>query len=248
MPTIGLFIPCFIDLLRPEAGMATLELLEKTGMEVVYPEKQTCCGQPMANTGCVKDVKKLAYKFLKQFRDFDYVVSPSASCVVMVKEQYPDLLSREPAFRRLAEQTFEICEFLHDVIKVKSLDAKFPFKVGVHNSCHGHRLLRLARTSELKLPWYSKVENLLQMVDGIHLVHLSRVDECCGFGGTYSINEPEISVFMGRDRLADHLSAGAEYLTGSDYSCMIHLEGIINFEQHPLKVIHIAEILNGSKG
>lgn len=242
---IGLFIPCFIDQLYPQAGIATLELLEKAGCEVVYPEKQTCCGQPMANTGCEKDVKKLAKKFVKQFTGFDYVVSPSASCVVMVKEQYPEYVGDMPGFKHLEESIFEICEFLHDVLKVNKFDAEFSHKVGLHNSCHGHRMLNLGRPSELNMPYFSKLENLLRMVKGIELVNLGREDECCGFGGTFSINEPEVSVAMGVDRIQDHLQAGAEYITGADYSCFIHLDAIIRQEKYPVKLIHMAEILNG---
>lgn len=242
---IGLFIPCFIDQLYPQAGLATLELLEKQGMEVVYPEKQTCCGQPMANTGCEKDVRKLARKFLRLFRGFDYVVSPSASCVVMVKEQYPQYVGDDPAFAHLQSHIYEICEFLHDVLKIDHLASSFPYKVGLHNSCHGHRLLGLASPSELGIPYFSKLENLLGLVQGIELVSLGRPDECCGFGGTFSINEPDVSVAMGLDRLQDHLDAGAEFITGADYSCFIHLDGIIRQNKYPAKLIHIAEILNG---
>lgn len=242
---IGLFIPCFIDQLYPQAGIATLELLEKFGYEVVYPKNQTCCGQPMANTGCEKDVKKLAKKFVKLFSGFDYVVSPSASCVVMVKEQYPHYVGDDPDFQHLQVHIFEISEFLHDVVKVDKLEVSFPYKVGLHNSCHGHRMLNLASTSELNIPYFSKLENLLRQVKDIELVNLGREDECCGFGGTFSINEPHISVAMGKDRIQDHVDAGAEYITGADYSCFIHLDGVIREEKYPVKLIHIAEILNG---
>ncbi len=242
---VGLFIPCFIDQLYPQAGIATLELLEKSGYDVVYPRAQTCCGQPMANTGCERDVRKLAKKFIKLFSGFDYVVSPSASCVVMVKEQYPEYVGEDPGFQHLQSHIFEICEFLHDVVRIENLEASFPYKVGLHNSCHGHRLLKLASASELHIPYFSKLENLLAQVKDIELVNLGREDECCGFGGTFSINEPEISVAMGKDRIQDHIQAGAEYITGADYSCFIHMEGVIQEEKYPVKLIHIAEILNG---
>lgn len=243
---IGLFIPCFIDQLYPQAGIATLELLEKYGYDVQYPKRQTCCGQPMANTGCETDVKKLAKKFVKQFSGYDYVVSPSASCVVMVKEQYPLYVADMPGFDHMVNHIYEISEFLHDVVELDKLEVSFPHKVGLHNSCHGHRLLHLAHPSELKLPHFSKLQNLLGLVDGLELVSLGRADECCGFGGTFSINEPEVSVAMGEDRMQDHLNAGAEYVTGADYSCFIHLEGIVQKQNYPVKLVHIAEILNGS--
>ena len=243
---IGLFIPCFVDQLYPEAGMATLELLEKQGLEVHYPEEQTCCGQPMDNTGCSGDVRRLARKFVKLFSGYDYVVSSSASRVVMVKEQYPEYVGDDPAFQHLQRHIYEISEFLHDVIKVQSLGVSFPHKVGLHHSCHGHRLLHLGSPSELNIPHYSKLENLLRMVQDIELVSLTRPDECCGFGGTFSINEPDVSVDMGNDRIQDHVKAGAEFITGADYSCFIHLDAIIRKEHYPVRLVHIAEILNGS--
>lgn len=243
---IGLFIPCFIDQLYPQAGLATLELLEKQGFEVECPDKQTCCGQPMANTGCSKDVKKLAERFVRLFSDFDYVVSPSASCVVMVKEQYPEYVGDMPGYRYLQSHLYEISEFLLDVVGVTHLQARFPHKVGLHNSCHGHRLLHLGSASEMHVTHFSKLETLLRMVDGLELVSLDRPDECCGFGGTFSINEPDVSVAMGKDRIRDHLQAGAAYITGADYSCFIHLDGIIRQEEYPVRLIHIAEILNGA--
>ncbi len=243
---IGLFIPCFIDLLYPQAGIATWELLKSGGHHVDYPREQTCCGQPMANTGCEKDVRRLAHRFLKLFRDYDYVVSPSASCVVMVKEQYPAYLAGEPGFDHLSSHIFEICEFLHDVMPIRDQNSSFPHRVGIHHSCHGHRMLHLGSPSELRSKPFSKIHNLLSGVKGIEIVHLSREDECCGFGGTFSVNEPELSVFMGNDRIRDHLAAGAEYITGADYSCLMHMEAIIRREQYPVKVIHAAEILNAS--
>jgi len=243
---IGLFIPCFIDLLYPEAGTATLELLKKSGHEVHYPHEQTCCGQPMANTGCEKDVRRLARKFLKLFRDYDCVVSPSASCVVMVKEQYPAYLAGEPGFDHLTSNIYEICEFIHDLGPSMQTDASFPYRVGIHHSCHVHRMLHLGSPSELRMKGVSKIHNLLAGVRDIEIVHLSREDECCGFGGTFSVNEPELSVFMGNDRIRDHLAAGAEYITGADYSCLMHMEAIIKREQYPVKVIHVAEILNAA--
>jgi len=243
---IGLFIPCFIDQLYPQAGLATLEILEKIGCDVYYPKGQTCCGQPMANSGCTNDVKKLAKKFLKLFTGFDYVVAPSASCVVMVKEQYPEYLSGEPGFEHLKNSIFEICEFLHDVLKVTKFDVSFPHVVGLHNSCHGHRLLGLGSPSELMNPFSSKLETLLSSVKDIQLVKSQRPDECCGFGGTFSINEPQVSSAMGHDRIRSHVEAGAEYITGADYSCFIHMQGIIDNGNYPVKLIHMAEILNGS--
>lgn len=242
---IGLFIPCFMNELYPGASMATLEILERLGLDVEYPMAQTCCGQPMANTGCTQDLKELSQRFLNNFRDYDYVVGPSGSCVSMVRNHYGQFLEGVDGFDHLKTHTYEFCEFLHDIVKVKDFKISFPYKVGLHNSCHGHRGLGLGTPSELNIPPFNKLENLLAKVDDIELVTLSRPDECCGFGGTFAITESAVSVFMGNDRIADHLQAGAEVMTGADISCLMHMDGLIRRQGKPLRVMHIAEILNG---
>ena len=138
----------------------------------------------------------------------------------------------------------ELTEFLTDIIGVKNLDAHFPHKVGLHQSCHGLRGLKLAQMSELIAPPFSKPENLLSMVKGLELIDLERKDECCGFGGTFCVFEEAVSVKMGQDRVADHTIHGAEYITGVDMSCLMHLDGILRRQKSNVKVIHIAEILN----
>jgi len=143
------------------------------------------------------------------------------------------------------ERTFELCEFLHDVIRVETFDVTFPYKVGLHNSCHGHRDLRLASPSELHIPCYNKLENLLRKIDGLELVTPQRPDECCGFGGTFAVTEKDVSVAMGNDRIADHLNAGAEVMTGADVSCLMHMDGLIRRQGKPLRVMHMARIFNG---
>lgn len=234
---IGLFIPCYIDQFYPQVGVATLQLLERLGCEVVYPPDQTCCGQPMANSGFEHLTGGCNELFIKNFNDFDYVVSPSGSCVLHIKEH----LHGETD---IPGKIFELVEFLTDVLKIEHLDAAFPHKVGLHQSCHGQRGLHLAQMSELISPPFSKPLRLLSMVKGLRLVELDRVDECCGFGGTFCVAEEAVSVKMGKDRCADHIKHGAEFITASDMSCLMHLEGILRRGKSPVRVKHIAEILN----
>ncbi|MCA9214578.1 MAG: (Fe-S)-binding protein [Planctomycetales bacterium] len=242
---VGLFIPCYIDQLYPDVGMATVEVLRRYGASIEFPSAQTCCGQPMANTGCVEDARPLAEMFLDIFSEYEYVVAPSGSCVAMVRHHYDEYLSGKPGFDELKNKTFELCEFLTDVVQVDSLDVAFPHKVGVHQSCHGLRELRLGSCSERVEPKFSKIEQLLRLVDGIELAELSRNDECCGFGGTFAVNEEAISCMMGNDRIRDHENAGTEVLTAGDMSCLMHLEGLIRRQNKPIRVMHVAQILAG---
>lgn len=243
---VGLFIPCFMNELYPKSCMATLKLLENVGLDVEYPMNQTCCGQPMANSGCSKDMKELAYQFVENFKSYDYIVAPSGSCVTMVKEHYePFFEDDNPDYNKVKTSIYEVCEFLHDIIKIDSLDISFPYKVGVHNSCHGHRALGLGSPSELNIPANNKLKNLLNLIPDIEIVELKRDDECCGFGGTFCVSEEDISVAMGKDRINDHLNANAQIITGADMSCLMHMEGLINRQKQPIKVMHITEILAG---
>lgn len=239
--TVGLFIPCYVDQFYPGAAIATLQLLEKLGVTVVYPPNQTCCGQPMANSGFEHLTGGCNDLFIKNFAGFDYIVAPSGSCVLHLKEHLHD--EKNPNLH-LNQKIYELTEFLTDVLKVKSLPAKFPHKVGMHQSCHGQRGLHLSQMTELVAPEYSKPGSLLNMVEGIEIIPLKRKDECCGFGGTFCVTEEAVSVKMGKDRVADHLAHGAEYITGVDMSCLMHMEGILNRQGSKVKVLHIAEILN----
>jgi L-lactate dehydrogenase complex protein LldE len=238
--TVGLFIPCYVDQFYPGAAIATLQLLEKLGINVVYPENQTCCGQPMANSGFEHLTGGCNDLFLKNFSEFDYIVAPSGSCVLHVKDHLHD----RSGSTSLNQKVYELTSFLTDVLKVTSLPAKFPFKVGMHQSCHGQRGLHLSQMSELVAPEFSKPGSLLNMVEGIQVIPLNRADECCGFGGTFCVAEEAVSSKMGIDRVADHLDHGAEYITGVDMSCLMHMEGILRRQGSKVKVIHIAEILN----
>jgi L-lactate dehydrogenase complex protein LldE len=242
---VGLFIPCYIDHLFPDVGLATVEVLEAHGAEIDFPRDQTCCGQPMANTGCLDDTRPLAVKFLKIFKDYEYVVCPSGSCVSMVRHHYDPYLAGLPGFEELKGKTFELCEFLTDVLHVEGIEGRFPHRVGLHNSCHGHRGLRLGQPSEVVGPPFNKVRRLLESLEGIQLTELSRPDECCGFGGTFAVNEEAISGRMGLDRLHDHEQAGTEILTAADMSCLMHMDGLIRRHHKPMRVMHVAQIFAG---
>ena len=243
---VSLFIPCYMDQLFPDVAMATLTLLEKLGCKVDYPMNQTCCGQPMANTGCSDDTKATAKHFIDVFKGSDYIVCPSGSCVSMIREHYDGLVPDSEEVNSLRSKTYELCEFLVDVLKVEKIDAEFNHKVGLHQSCHGLRELRLGSCSEQMVDKYSKAETLLRMVKGIVLVQPERPDECCGFGGTFAVAEKDVSCLMGEDRINDHENAGAEVIVGYDSSCLMHMGGISNRQKRKLKFVHIAEILNGA--
>lgn len=237
---IGLFIPCYVDALYPEVGIATYKLLTSLGLEVFYPEKQTCCGQPMGNAGFQGMADNLAESFDELFKDYDYVVAPSASCAAYVKLFHPNILDHEC---QAAKKTMDVVEFLHDVLQVKSLPGRFPHKVSIHNSCHGVRELGLSSPSEKNISRFSKIRDLLQLVEGISIYEPERVDECCGFGGMFSIEEPDVSIRMGTDKIKRHMATGAEYITGPDSSCLMHMQGIAKKQNMCIKFIHVVEIL-----
>lgn len=246
MTRVGLFIPCYVDQFYPQVGLATVALLEKFGYEVEFPAAQTCCGQPMANTGCTEETRPLAERFLAIFTPYDYVVAPSGSCVAMVRHHYEEYLHDKPGFAELRSKTYELCEFLTDVARVERLDVRFPFKVGLHQSCHGLRELRLAGASELMSASADKTKHLLELVEGLELATLQRPDECCGFGGTFAVAEEDVSCLMGNDRIRDHERGGVEVLTANDMSCLMHLSGLIRRQRKPIRVLHVAEILAGA--
>lgn len=235
---IALFVPCYVDQFYPQVAVATLRLLQKAGVAVEVPLQQTCCGQPMANSGFEHLCHDVAENFKRNFSRYDYIVSPSGSCVLHVKEH---ILHHDTGH---APRVMELTEFLTDVVGLASLKARFPFKVGLHESCHGQRGLYLSQMSELVAKPFSKPLALLTQVQGIELVALSRKDECCGFGGTFAVFEEAVSVKMGKDRIADHASHGVDYITGTDMSCLMHLDGILRRNKSKIKVIHLAEILN----
>lgn len=240
---VGLFIPCYIDHFYPQVGIATLQLLEKLGCDVSFPLQQTCCGQPMANSGFANLSKGCDKNFVRNFAGFDYIVSPSGSCALHIKEHLEDEANPKEA-KKIRQCIFELTEFLADILKIKSMDAHFPYKVGLHNSCHGQRGLHLSSMTETMGPAFSKPQQLLKMVKGIQLSLPRRSDECCGFGGTFCVFEEAVSVKMGKDRIIDHDANRVDFITSGDVSCLMHLEGILRRNGSKTKIIHIAEILN----
>lgn len=243
---IGLFIPCYVDAFHPEVGIATLELLERLGLDVDYPFDQTCCGQPMANTGCHAESAATEALFVRNFAPYDYVVVPSGSCASHVRFNL-DAVEQTEEVRRVRAKTCELVEFLHDVLKVAAFPwAAFPHKVALHDNCQTLRELGIASMSELRVAPFSKPRALLGKVKGIEFVHPARPDECCGFGGTFSVFEEGMSARMGHDKVRDQHQCGAEYVASSDSSCMLHQQGCAQRLGLPLKYIHIAQILNGA--
>ena len=241
---IGLFIPCYVDALYPEVGVSTFKLLKSLRLDVEYPERQTCCGQPMGNAGFEKLSVPLAKKYDQLFDGYDYVVAPSASCAAYVRCFHPEMLRKEGHACEAPGKTMDLVEFLHDVLKVESLPSHFPHKVSVHNSCHGVRELGLSSPSERNIPRFNKIIDLLTLVEGITVVEPERPDECCGFGGMFAVEEKAVSAQMGLDKVKRHMATGAEYITGPDSSCLMHMEGIAKRQGLDIKFIHVAQILS----
>jgi L-lactate dehydrogenase complex protein LldE len=243
---IGLFIPCFVDAFFPEVGIATLELLERFDLDVVYPRDQTCCGQPMANSGFHSQAAGAESLFVRNFDGFDYIVGPSASCVHHIRDHFT-AINQSPAVAAIRARSYELVEFLHDVLEVEAFPwARFPHKVGLHNSCGALRGLGHASASETRGTTFSKPASLLAKVEGLEFVSASRPDECCGFGGTFSVFNEAVSTKMGRDKVGDFAAAGAEYIASADSSCLMHQSGCAERAGTPIKFIHVAQILNGA--
>ncbi len=244
---VGLFVPCYVDAFFPEVGVATLELLERLGVEVRYPLDQTCCGQPMANSGCEQDAAPVEKLFVRNFAGFDYVVTPSGSCTHHVRDHLT-AIPQTPKVEKVRRSTFELVEFLHDVLQVREFPwARFPHKVGLHIGCATLRALGAANMSELGGPSWSKPRTLLSGVKGIEFVKPVRPDECCGFGGTFSVVEEPVSAKMGYDKVHDHAKAGAEYIVSPDMSCLMHQKGCAERLGSKVRFIHIAQVLNGAR-
>ena len=237
---VALFITCLADQFYPAVGVAALKVLRRLGADVSFNPAQTCCGQPAFNTGYRDEARSVAVQVLDLFSSSgaaDYVVSPSGSCTSMVRVFYPELFELDPIRQRqaqeLAGRVFELSEFLVKVLKVDDVGASFPHRIAYHDSCH---LLRELGVSE-------EPRRLLRSVRGAQLVELQDHRLCCGFGGTFSVKFPEVSVAMGEDKLKAATDAGAEYLVANDSGCLMHLAGLIHRQGLGLKTLHIAEVL-----
>ena len=243
---VALMIPCYIDLFYPQVGVATLELLEKLNVAVVYPFDQTCCGQPIANSGCFEEARATEELFIKNFSGFDHIVTPSGSCTHHIRNKFtaaPD----SPERRKVSASVYDLVEFLHDILQVREFPwSKFQHRVALHTSCSAIRGLGLASMSErVHDRKFSKPKSLLENVPGIQFTDFERVDECCGFGGTFSATEEAVAAKMGYDKVGFMRESGAEYIVSSDMSCLMHLEGCASRLGTDLKFLHIAQILNG---
>jgi L-lactate dehydrogenase complex protein LldE len=243
---VGLFVPCYVDQLAPSVGLAAAAVLERAGCEVVYELRQTCCGQPLLNLGAGAEAARLARLHLERFVGYDAVVAPSASCVATVRRHYGELgVGLDAAGRRARERTFELGEFLVGELGLVDLGARFPHRVALLQSCHGLRELGIGTPSERPgaAGDAGATECLLRATRDLELVLPERPDECCGFGGAFSVEFPEVSGRMGRDRLSALAATGAEYVAATDVSCLLHLDGIRRRLGSGPRPIHLAEIL-----
>jgi L-lactate dehydrogenase complex protein LldE len=237
MPRVSLFITCLGDQLFPVVGECVVAVLRRLGVEVTFDPAQTCCGQPAFNTGFRDEARQVAARVLDIFHDAEYVVAPSGSCSSMVRVFYPELFADDPArFRQaeaLRERFFEFSEFLVKVLRVEDVGASFHRRVTYHDSCH---LLR-------ELGIESEPRKLIRAVRGLELVEMQDHQLCCGFGGTFAVKFPEVSVAMAEDKLRAAADSGAEVLIANDSGCLMHLAGAIHRRGLPLQTMHLAELL-----
>lgn len=242
--TVALFATCASDVMFPDTPKAVLTLLERLGCTVVFPERQTCCGQPFTNTGYFDETVPVVRNFVETFGEYDYVVGPSGSCIGAVREQHEMLAEHAGdaglarAVSQVVPHVYDISEFLVDVLGVTDVGAHFPHKVTYHPTCHS---LRVARVGD-------KPMRLLEAVRGITVLPLEDADRCCGFGGTFSLKNPDVSVAMATDKARHVADTGAEYLVTGDNLCLLNISGVLNRGQSGIKPIHLAEILAHTEG
>ncbi len=238
-PTVALFITCINDVMFPQTGRAMTKLLERLGCQVEFPRQQTCCSQIMTNTGYFDEAIPSVKAYLRAFEGYDYVVAPSGSCVASVRHQHPMLAKNagdDALYEEVSETSkhiYDLPEFLVDVLGVTDVGAYFPHKVTYHPSCHGLRLIRLG----------DRPMQLLKAVRGITLVDLPAAEQCCGFGGTFSIKNSEVSAAMAADKARHVRETDAEYVTAGDNSCLLNIGGVLARQWSGVKAIHLAEIL-----
>ena len=238
-PRVALFATCYNDTVWPGTPIATVKLLERLGCEVVFPEAQTCCGQIFTNTGYADEAIPLVRGFVDTFAGYDYVVAPSGSCVGAIREQHHDLAERagDAALVRRGDavvpKVYDISEFLVDVLGVTDVGAYFPHRVTFHPTCHS---LRVAHVGD-------RPERLLQAVRGLTFVELPQATECCGFGGTFSVKNPDVSISMASDKARHVRETGAEVLVAGDNMCLMNIGGVLRRQRAGVRIMHLAEIL-----
>lgn len=234
---VSLFITCLCDMFHANVGKDTVEILERFGCEVDFPEAQTCCGQPAFNSGYVNQSKKAMKHMIQAFEHAEYIVGPSGSCVGMLRE-YPKIFAGEKEWeekaKKFAAKTYELTQFLVDILQVTDVGSKFKGTVTYHPSCHMTRILGV---KEAPL-------TLLENIKGVELIELPMKEDCCGFGGTFAIKNAEISSEMAREKSRHVAETGANYLVGGDMACLMNIGGMMTREGKDVQIVHITEILN----
>lgn len=235
---VSLFIPCLVEQFHPQVGEATARVLARAGVELTYPKGQTCCGQPLYKSGHWKQARKVARHFLEVFDGGEAVVAPSGSCVSMVRNYYPEILRDDAKAHdrsvELGKRVYEFTEFLVKVLGVEDLGASWPCKAVYHDSCQVHRALGI----------HNEPRALLSHVQGLELLEMERPDLCCGFGGTFSFQFPSISEAMVVEKASYILATGADLLISAEISCLMNLGGYLEKQGHPVRALHIAEVLD----
>ena len=238
-PRIGLFVTCLVDFHRPSVGLAAIKLLEKAGCTVVVPPLQTCCGQPAFNSGDRAGAASIARRLVREFEGFEYVVAPSGSCAGMIRRHVPDLLADDSEFgpraREVARRTYELTQFLVDVLAWDAIDAQWRGSITYHDSCSSLRDMGVRE----------QPRRLLSKVAGLELKELRDADSCCGFGGTFCVKFPDISQRMASEKTADIAATGAEMVLAGDLGCLLNIAGRIWREGGKARARHIAEVLAG---
>jgi L-lactate dehydrogenase complex protein LldE len=240
---VGLFVTCLVDLMRPSIGFAAIRLLEAAGCEVVVPRTQTCCGQPGYNSGDRAAARALAEKVLAEFQDFDYVVVPSGSCAGTIRAHYADLFQGEPLLldriRKLAERTYELTDFLVNVVKLEQIPGRYVGAITYHDSCSGLRELNVKQ----------QPRSLLGKVTGLVLNEMNECEQCCGFGGTFAIKFGDVSAAIAERKCENIEASGATAVVLGDLGCMLNIEGRLRRRgNQTTKVLHVAEVLAGTSG
>jgi L-lactate dehydrogenase complex protein LldE len=240
MKKISLFIPCTVDLFLPHIGEATVTLLRRLGLNPIYHEEQTCCGQPAMNSGYQREARKAARHFIQVFGEDEIIVSPSGSCICMAKVHYPELFENEPEWRRRAEELaprlFELTQYLVDVLRVEDVGASFAGKVAYHESCHILRGLGVS----------AQPKKLISAVKGTQLVPLTAAESCCGFGGEFANHFPDISESMVQDKVENFLASGADLLLLCEPGCLLNIGGFLSRNHPGKKAMHVASFLAGN--